>query len=72
MENKWIHKQLPKVGQDVIIALDDDTIMMGRFVNDTITRGHHWEAYWQEGLGSVVNSNRHVTHWMPLPESPKP
>ncbi|HYF69137.1 MAG TPA: DUF551 domain-containing protein [Ohtaekwangia sp.] len=69
---KWISNQLPKTDTDVLVLLDDETILMGRWVNDRITRGHHWELYWQEGLKHIAPSRRNVTHWMPLPELPQP
>lgn len=71
---EWIKcsDKLPKTNQDVLIVLGDETILLGVWKNDVITRGHHWEAYWQNGLAHVIGSGRLVTHWAPLPEPPKP
>lgn len=67
----WNTSTLPKTDENVLVCLSDNTVIMGVWKNDTITRGHHWEIYWQEGLNHIAPSHRNVLAWMPLPEPPE-
>lgn len=70
----WISlaAELPKINpngseweysDDVIVALKDGSIAVGRYERDNITGEHYWVLY-------GVDKDLVVTHWMPLPPRP--
>lgn len=65
-EGAWIDvKELPEKLRDVIICLDDDTIMMGSY-----DKKEGWFAYWADkGFASVIPSTRTVKLWRNLPKN---
>lgn len=70
----WISvEELPKINpndseweysDDVIVALKDGSIAVGRYERDNSTGEHYWVLY-------GVDKDLVVTHWMPLPQAPK-
>lgn len=72
---RWIsvEDELPKINpndseweysDDVIVALKDGSIAVGRYERDNNTGEHYWMLY-------GVDKDLVVTHWMPLPQAPK-
>lgn len=67
---KWIsvNDRLPELGEKILVAIDGGwVILLGRLM----TNG--WTAFYSDGE-ELVNQDKNgskVTHWMPLPESPK-
>lgn len=49
---------------DVIVALKDGSIAVGRYERDNSTGEHYWVLY-------GVDKDLVVTHWLPLPQPPK-
>ena len=49
---------------DVIVALKDGSIAVGRYERDNSIGEHYWMLY-------GVDKDLFVTHWMPLPAPPK-
>lgn len=49
---------------DVLVALKDGSIAVGRYERDNSTGEHYWVLY-------GVDKDLVVTHWMPLPQAPK-
>ncbi len=67
MESKWIStkERLPKIGQNVLIYYpkwDGDEIQVAKLEDD----GMMFDICGEFNIGTGV-----VTHWMPLPGSPK-
>lgn len=67
MESKWISTKdrLPKIGQNVLIYYpkwDGDEIQVAKICDD----GMMFDICGEFNIGTGV-----VTHWMPLPGSPK-
>lgn len=71
----WIsvEDELPKINpnnseweysDDVIVALKDDSIAVGRYERDNSTGEHYWVLY-------GVDKDLVVIHWMPKPAPPK-
>lgn len=72
---RWIsvEDELPKINpndnvweysDDVIVALKDGSIAVGRYERDNSTSEHYWVLY-------GVDKDLIGTHWMPLPQPPK-
>ena len=60
------HIVAPGQPNDVLICLNDDTILIGQY------KHHVWYACWADkGLDVVYKSTRTVAYWSPLPEPPK-
>ena len=72
---RWIsvEDELPKINpndseweysDDVIVALKDGSIAVGRYERDNSIGEHYWVLY-------GVDKDLIVTHWMPTPQPPK-
>lgn len=70
----WIsvEDELPKINpndseweysDDVLVALKDGSIAVGRYERDNSAGEHYWVLY-------GVDKDMFVTHWMPLPKMP--
>ena len=68
-----VEDELPKINpngseweysDDVLVAFKDGSIAVGRYERDNSTTEHYWWLY-------GVDKDLIVTHWMPLPQSPK-
>ncbi len=59
----WISvkNQTPLNSNDVLIALDNKTVVTGSFLK-------RWGWVLDDTLG---NAGKEITHWMPFPEAPK-
>lgn len=65
-ENGWISvkTELPEFGEKVLVAIDTDYVLL---MGQLMTNG--WAAFYLDGLKLTFPSI--VTHWQPLPLSPK-
>ncbi len=64
---EWISvkDRLPETFDNVLVALNDETILMATSINDV------WRLFWLDGYKTFYhNDGRQVTHWMPLPSPP--
>lgn len=64
----WIYAdEKPIVYGDILVCLDDDTILMGRYKKGIVGE---WLIYWaNEGLSPIEGSNRKVIKWRYLPST---
>lgn len=64
-EGLWISvKEPPEIGEYVLVNIGEDTVLKGRLMNNG------WTAFFSDGE-NLVDDLRPVTHWQPLPKSPK-
>jgi hypothetical protein len=64
-QREWIsvEKELPGIGEYVLVNVGFDTVLKGRLMNNG------WTAFFADGE-KLTGLIRDVTHWMPLPTPP--
>jgi hypothetical protein len=64
----WVDvKEKPTVYSDILVCLEDNTVLMGRYEKGIVGE---WLIYWaNEGLSPIEGSNRKVIKWRYLPST---